>query len=316
MSKVSVIVPVYNAEKYLKTCLDSLKNQSLQDIEIILVDDGSTDQSSIICDEYSKEDPRFRVIHQPNEGVAVARNVGVSAVTSPYVAFVDSDDYVDRDFCLASYNAAAENGADLVRFGHYRVNLDGSKSVHYPTMTGVVDGNEALADYVSSKCEDYLCVMMFKASLFENVTFPPSYYYEDIGTTYQLVMKAKKVVHLHQPLYYYCAHEGSITNTHDVKHRHDFRDMTLKQYSDLLPFFVRNLQNYRYVGVLEYALIYCMYFGRKNDDTRYKSARFLINELSDLNRYLPAKRKIMYYLYVMAPGLFDYICIKSGKRNW
>jgi hypothetical protein len=98
MAKVSVIVPVYNVEKYLKQCLDSIVDQTLEDLEIVLVDDGSVDSSGTICDEYAKKDTRIRVIHKENGGLSDARNAGLKYVTSPYVGFIDSDDYIDLDF--------------------------------------------------------------------------------------------------------------------------------------------------------------------------------------------------------------------------
>ena len=98
MAKVSVIVPVYNVEKYLKQCLDSIVDQTLEDLEIVLVDDGSVDSSGTICDEYAKKDTRIRVIHKENGGLSDARNAGLKYVTSPYVGFIDSDDYVQSEY--------------------------------------------------------------------------------------------------------------------------------------------------------------------------------------------------------------------------
>lgn len=99
MPKVSVIVPVYNVEPYLRQCLDSIVSQTLKDIEIILIDDGSTDGSGEICDEYKREDHRIRVIHKVNEGLSAARNDGIDASTAPYIMFVDGDDWVEPEFC-------------------------------------------------------------------------------------------------------------------------------------------------------------------------------------------------------------------------
>ena len=116
--KVSVIVPLYNVEKYLARCLDSLCRQSLREIEIILVDDGSTDSSGEICEAYAAKDARFKVIHHTeNKGVSVVRNTGVAHASGDYLMFVDSDDYVHEDYCRLPYEYAVKYHADLVMFG-------------------------------------------------------------------------------------------------------------------------------------------------------------------------------------------------------
>ena len=110
---VSVILPIYNVELYLKECIESVIGQSYKDLEIILVDDGSTDQSPYICDEYAKIDRRIKVIHKKNGGLGYARNSGMKVATGEYVAFVDSDDYVDLDMFESMYNSAKKYDADL-----------------------------------------------------------------------------------------------------------------------------------------------------------------------------------------------------------
>lgn len=113
MEKVSVIIPVYNSEKYLKSCIESIRKQTYTDLEIILVDDGSTDKSGKICDEYMKMDTRIVAIHQENQGVSTARNNGLKAATGKYVRFIDSDDYIGADNIKNMVSAIIENGSDL-----------------------------------------------------------------------------------------------------------------------------------------------------------------------------------------------------------
>ena len=116
MPHVSVIVPVYNVEEYLRKCIDSIVAQTLKDIEIILVDDGSTDGSGTICDEYASQDKRVRVVHKINGGLSSARNTGIEAASAPFLMFIDSDDWVEPNFCEKPYLAAKNNNADLVLF--------------------------------------------------------------------------------------------------------------------------------------------------------------------------------------------------------
>ena len=128
MVKVSVIVPVYNVEKYIKACVESLCAQSLKELEIILVDDGSPDNCGRICDEYAAKDSRIRVLHKPNGGVSAARNDGLRMATGEYVVFVDSDDYVPADAYEKLYSKAAASGADLVWGDMHRVYDDGRET--------------------------------------------------------------------------------------------------------------------------------------------------------------------------------------------
>ena len=127
---VSVIVPNYNVERYVRKCLDSLRGQTLREIEVICIDDGSTDESGRIVDEYAKEDERLRVIHTENRGLSAARNRGIDEARADWLMFVDSDDWVDPDFCKVPYEAAIENQADLVIFAVCKVTRLGRVRKH------------------------------------------------------------------------------------------------------------------------------------------------------------------------------------------
>lgn len=118
--KISVIVPVFNAEKYLKMCLNSLVSQTLKNIEIICIDDGSTDNSLAILDKFKSKDDRIKIIKQKNYGVSMARNNGISEAQGEYIGFVDADDWVDKDFFEKLYNAAQKYNADIATAGYYR----------------------------------------------------------------------------------------------------------------------------------------------------------------------------------------------------
>ena len=125
MPKVSVIVPVYKVEQYIGKCIESLQNQTMTDIEIILIDDGSPDNSGKICDTYAADDHRIVVIHQDNAGVSVARNAGLDVATGEWITFVDGDDYVAETMCEDIVNAATNNGSDIVIFSFYVLNSNG-----------------------------------------------------------------------------------------------------------------------------------------------------------------------------------------------
>ena len=122
--KISVIVPVYNVEQYVGECIESILNQSFYDIELILINDGSKDNSGFICDEYAKKDNRIKVIHKKNEGVSIARNIGIKNASGKYIAFVDSDDLVDKEIYTTMLQAIEESGSDLVMCRYEKVYSD------------------------------------------------------------------------------------------------------------------------------------------------------------------------------------------------
>lgn len=126
MKKISIIVPVYNTSSYLRDCLDSISNQTLEEIEVIIVDDGSTDLSSIICDEYASND-KFKVFHNHNQGVSASRNFGIVNAEGEFIMFVDSDDWLEKDFCEKMYQIATSKRVDLVICAHYNESTLGSK---------------------------------------------------------------------------------------------------------------------------------------------------------------------------------------------
>lgn len=127
MCELSVIVPVYNVEKFLPRCIDSILNQTLKDLELILIDDGSTDSSGKICDEYARKDKRIRVIHQKNSGVSVARNAGLELVTGKYVSFIDSDDFIDPQMYKVMLSVAYEKLVDVVGCGTLMHNISNNE---------------------------------------------------------------------------------------------------------------------------------------------------------------------------------------------
>lgn len=220
MSKVSIIVPVYNVKQYLPKCIESIQSQTERDIEIILVDDGSTDESGAICDCYAKEDSRISVIHQENGGLGAARNTGISAATAEYLLFIDSDDYVTADLVEKTYSAAVANAADMVVFGYQRVFENGEVDYAYDPPASAA---EKSACALSENPELLLvapsaCNKLFKKSLFKDIQFPPRAWYEDLQTIPKLYPKANKIVCLHNYYpYKYFLRDNSIMHNGDAE---------------------------------------------------------------------------------------------------
>ena len=213
MAKISVVVPVYNVENYLARCLDSLINQTLSDIEIICVNDGSTDSSPVKLEEYAKRDSRIKIINQENGGLSAARNTGINAAGGEYIGFVDSDDYVDADFYEKLYLAAISNNADISctsiirkrpKSQKYRVNYEDEK-----IYTGLKD---KLNVCKIPKC-CYVWNKIYKTELIKNRLFRKGVYFEDVFWTPEVLKNANKLVTVSGTNYYYMVNPTSIVKS-------------------------------------------------------------------------------------------------------
>lgn len=171
---LTVIVPVYKVEKYLRRCLDSIVNQTYKNLEIILVDDGSPDNCPAICDEYAKKDSRIKVIHQKNKGLSGARNAGLDVATGDYIAFVDSDDWLELDAYEVTIQKMNKEKLDLVAFGYISECLNGSKFVE-----AIGDIDEFIDGIMCDK--EYCCVwrFMYRNKIFDDLRFEIGALYED-----------------------------------------------------------------------------------------------------------------------------------------
>jgi glycosyltransferase involved in cell wall biosynthesis len=213
---ISVIVPVYKVEQYLRQCVDSIVEQSHRHLEILIINDGSPDGSAAICDEYAQRDPRVRVIHQQNQGLSAARNTGLDAAVGEYIAFVDSDDWVDLDMMEALLRGLLEHGADMVGCVPIPEVEDGI-AVQFPALPGDAAalrlGREcALQELLSDqRLRNFSWSYLYRADLFQGVRFPHGKRFEDIHTTYRLFMKARTIVALPLAKYHYRIRKGSIT---------------------------------------------------------------------------------------------------------
>lgn len=217
--KLSFIIPVYNVENYLKKCIDSIHEQLPDECEIILVDDGSTDASGAICDQYAEKDQRIKVVHQENGGLAAARNTGLSCARGEYVAFVDSDDYI-ADQCVGKIlKWISAGGADICFMRAMKVFPDGKLQLLDDEMNAEMLGGdkESSIKYLSerSKYPGSPCTKLFKRSLLEkeNLRFPDDRRIsEDLGFVLQCILKADSYDSLPIDYYYYRqAREGSLT---------------------------------------------------------------------------------------------------------
>ena len=266
---ISIIVPVYNVEKYLKRCIESITNQTYKNIEIILVDDGSTDNSSKICDEYKNKDKRIKVIHKTNGGISSARNRGLDIAKGDYIGFVDSDDYISPNMYEILYKELINN----------KVDISSCDSIIFKDNDIQFKKIESYKKYIMNKLEAIETLIrnnnnvnpsawnkLYKKKLFKNVRYPEGYVYEDILTTYLVIEKSNKLIHIKYPLYAYNNRSESIIHNkkNKIKTIYDQLEM-IEQRSNLIinkyPKLRKNvINNY----VLHILYLYIDFYNIKN----------------------------------------------------
>lgn len=212
---ITVIVPIYKAESYLKRCVDSIRNQTYSDLEIILVDDGSPDRSGEMCDAYAEQDSRIRVFHEKNGGQSSARNIGLDNMTGEYVAFVDSDDWIEKDTYQHLYDLIIRYDAQIACCGIQKVFADGTRSYfnsQYPNNSQicVYSTAEALGESLNNEKITYSpCDKLYHKSIFSNLRMTVGKIYEDMEIIPKSIECAQRIVYDPIPLYHYVMTEES-----------------------------------------------------------------------------------------------------------
>ncbi len=227
--KFSVIVPVYNVEKYLNECIDSIINQTYKNLELILVDDGSTDNSGVICDDYSAKDNRIKVVHKSNGGISSARNCGINNATGDYLIFVDSDDYWnDMDF-LKTISAIIESKhSDVVLFNYKKSNLFSKKNIEIDNFS---DKNLQLRNLISnSLIESQAWTKVVKNELFKkyNLYFIEKIYSEDIDWTARIILYSNSFFYYNTFQYVYRTNPNSVTKNIGKKNIVDLKNQIIR----------------------------------------------------------------------------------------
>ena len=241
--KISIIVPVYNVKEYLERCVNSIINQTYSNLEIFLIDDGSTDGSGELCDLFSKKDCRIKVIHKLNGGLSSARNAAIDVMTGEYVTFVDSDDYVDCTYIEKLYALAKKYDVQISVCGEKRFTIDEKSDLIFRDSPYVKLKNEKVLN-PEEGIETFLNQYYFDASawgklylssLFLNVRYPVGKNHEDIGTTYKLFMMASNIAFFSDPLYFYMQRPDSILHSfNNVKTLWNGIEMVEMQYKDVV----------------------------------------------------------------------------------
>jgi len=240
---ITIIIPVYNVEKYLRKCLDSVLNQTYKHLEILLVNDGSTDCSKTICDEYKKNDRRIVLINQSNKGLSEARNTGLKHMKGKYLFFLDSDDYIENNTIEAMYELMIESKSDMVMCDFVEIDAStGEKKSSIPIKSELLSSKKYLENFYKKNSWKYqiACNKLYKSSLFDNVLFPKGLKYEDCHIAHQIGFKCKRIYTTNLILYnYVILRNGSITTTNKNIFSYD----TFLFLNDRCLFFYNNNEN-------------------------------------------------------------------------
>ena len=234
---ISVIIPVYKVEKYLDQCVQSVVGQTYQNLEIILVDDGSPDNCPRMCDRWCEKDHRIRVIHKQNGGLSDARNYGIRESHGEFISFIDSDDWVPPDMVMELYEACDRFHAEMsiCQFEIVYQNGEREKSVDTEYPTEVFSAKEALKLLLQEKrISNHAWRKLYRRNILSDETFPVGKFYEDIYAMPQLFLKCRNIVCLNKVLYYYRQNPGGIIKTNSIQSNLDFLEGLQAQYNQII----------------------------------------------------------------------------------
>ena len=308
---ITVVVPVYNVENYLEECIKSIINQTYKNLEIILVDDGSTDNSGKICDEYKKEDNRIKVIHKKNGGLSDARNTGIDNSNGKYITFIDSDDIIKEDYIEYLYNLIKKYNTQ-VSICSYSVSMENGKKI---------DNGKGYNEKKLTKIETLdrmlneegftvsACSKLYDIELFNNIRYPKGKLCEDNGTTYKLFDKVDYIAYGNESKYFYFKRNGSIMRSNFNERKFDMIELTdeMCDYLDLnYPELKNSIERRRFYS--RFNVLRQMVVSKNLDDKLIKKEDEIIKWIKD------RKKEIMKNPKSSKRDKLALICLCFGKR--
>lgn len=317
-AKISIIIPVYNVEKYIERCVESLLRQTFEDIEIILVNDGSKDNGGRLCDEMARKDARIKVFHQENQGVSVARNTGISNASADYIIFVDSDDFVAPTMCERLYKIITEKDCELVVCQAFET--DSEELISYPEEKDlpapVVLDRDAGVFKMANPLANY-CVpwgKIYKKDLVLNCEYPVGVpMAQDLHFVYSYFAYCKKIAFTEEKLYYYFAREDSTVHTpitgnkaHKLLFVHSDTVERLSWVSDEKLYH----QTVMYLSCrCEMTILNSLIMNKHSDPELVKQIHTMLkqNYKSIIKSTLPVVKKIQMLLATISPSLYKYV---------
>lgn len=321
---ISVLIPVYNVELYLDDCIKSAVEQSYQNIQVILVDDGSTDHSGKICDAWAERDGRICVVHQDNQGVADTRNKAIELAQGEYLAFLDSDDLYHKDYLKVMYNTMQEYDADIVQCSMERFvdeKLPPTDGELTQTPAEVLDARTMNARIYTSGDVEYTVVTnkIYKKKIFDAIRFPSGRIHEDTFTTFRLYYLADRVAVISAKIYYYRRRKSSIM-TCEVSEKNinmlDAFEARMEYYAKIADkqLYCLCMERYLYSATVLYGRVY-----KSNKELAcvfYSRAEEVYSKMKDNRERIKSHQMLKAYLFLKMPGIYSPVRkgVERGKR--
>lgn len=292
--KVSIIAIAYNVEKYLDKCIDSLANQTYKNLEIILVDDGSSDDCPKICDEWAKKDDRIKVIHKKNGGVSDARNKGMEIATGDYIAFVDADDYLSKNMYEVLVDLLEKNDADMSVCQEVKFEENEEPKFTVTDKEFILEGsNEVLKNlFTKNDILNYVWNKLYRKELYDGIIFPYGESAQDISTVYKVIQKTNKVAVTKSKLYGYLQRKESAVHSCTPKYLSDRINASTRRYNDLK----NNNEIIKYLNPsMAKEIYYCYVYATIANDKDFYDSKILVEKYEMMKELVNAKN-IIYYL--------------------
>lgn len=294
---ISIIVPVYNVEQYIDKCITSIINQSYKNIEIILVDDGSTDNSGKICDKYKEKDTRISVKHKTNEGVSSARNYGIESAKGKWICFIDADDWIDDNYCEIMHDTAIKYNADVVLCGYNRVTPSKTEKINNDDIITEVNSREYLINSLNPQTGYGFCHMkIYCKDIIKDIRFKEKMQVgEDAFFNEQISKNIKKAIFLNKSIYNYRINANSVVRKFDINYVNKYKEsmkinkeFIIKNYKDDINI-IQNLYNFIAFHVLLIAVNYCF-----NNENPRKDKTNLLKEICNYQEFYDGIKKCNY----------------------
>ena len=290
MDKISIIVPIYNIQEFLEKCVKSIQKQTYNNLEIILVDDGSTDNCKNMCDEFALKDERIKVIHKKNGGLSSARNEGIKKATGNYVCFVDGDDYIREDYCEVLYNALIKTKSDVSAVAYKEIknvktriyNSASRSKKEFDDSCTIYNEDEIIIQFLHWKNFRIAWNKLYKAEIIKNQYFKEGATFEDMFFNYKVLSNCNRVAYVNSPCYCYIRRDGSISTTYSEKNLNDFADAIIDVFTNVKEKFPQ-LNKHNYFALLQWFISLSLKYMSSNQ--KYpkviKKSNIIVNELNE-----------------------------------
>lgn len=316
-NKISVIVPVYNVEKYIDKCVNSLLDQTVNEYDIILVDDGSTDNSGKKCDEWASKSNIITSLHKSNGGLSDARNYGIQFVTTEYVTFVDSDDYVEPQY-IEILLKGLDTGADMVVTHHVQEYVNDPKKVTITGRFDVLSAEQAMKLMCYEKLSTSASGKLFQTKYIVEDPFPVGKLYEDLWTTYKYIGRSKRIAFNKSQTYHYIQRKGSIRQGKWDPRSYDVMEGAI----NLLKYIDKNYPTLHEAAIFRYFYSANELYVRAFTSDKYKDIFNPVQKILKIhikeilgNSDVSIKYKIQFFLIVNFPNLYKKIWIYKKRRK-